>query len=137
MGMKGSCLCGQVRYEVEGFEPPVTHCHCSMCRKFHGSAYATYGAVRRERFHWLAGRELLQYYRAANDTVRGFCRVCGASLSFHVGEDPAPARFHIALGTLDDRSTQPPAAHIHVASKASWSQIDDTLPRFDGEREAD
>jgi hypothetical protein len=38
----GSCLCGAVRYEVEGPATEVTHCHCGMCRKQHGAAFATY-----------------------------------------------------------------------------------------------
>ncbi len=56
---RGSCLCGVVRFEVDEFLPQVAHCHCSMCRKFHGAAYATIAGVRRElliRLRWGAGR---------------------------------------------------------------------------------
>ena len=134
MSMTGSCLCGQVRYAIEDFAPHAAHCHCAMCRKFHGAAYATYGAVTRDHFTWLAGQDLVHYYRAPNATVRGFCSVCGSSLSFHTGDEAEPARFHVAFGTLDDAPSRLPDAHIHIASKASWSCIGDALPRFDGER---
>ena len=35
----GSCLCGQVRFELTGPAQFINHCHCSMCRKVHGAAY--------------------------------------------------------------------------------------------------
>jgi hypothetical protein len=31
--VRGSCLCGQVSYQVEAFEGGAAYCHCSMCRK--------------------------------------------------------------------------------------------------------
>jgi hypothetical protein len=43
--VRGQCLCGAVTFEVSAELGMVTHCHCSMCRKFHGSAFSTHGAV--------------------------------------------------------------------------------------------
>ena len=53
----GSCLCGAVKYEFDEFLPHVAHCHCSMCRKFHGSAYATIASVPRTKFRWISGED--------------------------------------------------------------------------------
>jgi hypothetical protein len=39
---QGRCLCGRVRYEIPGEIYSVVHCHCSMCRKHHGAAFATW-----------------------------------------------------------------------------------------------
>ena len=39
---EGRCLCGAVRYTVEGPYVRMLNCHCSMCRKHHGSAFATF-----------------------------------------------------------------------------------------------
>ena len=47
--VRGRCLCGDVAFEVSADIGMVTHCHCSMCRKFHGSAFATHGAVTARR----------------------------------------------------------------------------------------
>ncbi len=33
MSHKGSCHCGQVRYEVEGEIESVTECNCSLCSR--------------------------------------------------------------------------------------------------------
>jgi len=56
----GSCLCGLVVYEVDAIEPRMAHCHCSMCRKFHGSAYATFGKAKSQNFRWVSGEEYLK-----------------------------------------------------------------------------
>lgn len=53
---KGQCLCGAVEYEVDEFSPKMAHCHCSMCRKFHGAAFATYGTAKKSAFRWLRGK---------------------------------------------------------------------------------
>jgi len=37
--LKGSCLCGGVKYEIDGGLGAVTNCHCSLCRKMSGSAF--------------------------------------------------------------------------------------------------
>ena len=43
MTRTGSCLCGQVRYSLDG-EPFLTGvCHCADCRKESGSAFTFYG----------------------------------------------------------------------------------------------
>ena len=58
---RGSCLCGAVQFEAgpAGF---MVHCHCSMCRKHHGAVFATFLAVPREGFRWLAGADEIVTY---------------------------------------------------------------------------
>ncbi|MDJ0778042.1 MAG: GFA family protein [Gammaproteobacteria bacterium] len=53
---RGSCLCGEIRFEADGFRPRNGNCHCRMCRKFHGAAYSTFAEVARDRFRWTRGR---------------------------------------------------------------------------------
>jgi len=47
---RASCLCGGVRYEVTGELGPVALCHCGMCRKATGSAFASNASVARDGF---------------------------------------------------------------------------------------
>ena len=79
---RGSCLCGGIRFEVDQFAPRTGHCHCSMCRKFHGAAYATIAEARQDHFRWTSGQDLLKGYTASNGTTRSFCAHCGSSLTF-------------------------------------------------------
>jgi hypothetical protein len=125
----GSCLCGQVRYELAGPGQFINHCHCSMCRKAHGAAFRTRASVGRADFRFVAGEELVQRYRSSPGTERSFCRVCGANLvSFF---DDRPDVLGFPLGTLDDDPGVKPVAHMHVASKAPWHDITDDLPCFE------
>ena len=130
---RGSCLCGQVSYEIDGFESKAAHCHCSMCRKFHGAAFTTFGSVRKDRFRWTSGEHLLNAYRAPNGTVRKFCPNCGSSMVF-VPAAGDGGFVEIALGTLDSDLDFGPDAHIFVGSKANWDVLCDKLPKYAGDR---
>jgi len=59
---QGSCLCGEVSYAVDKIELKMAHCHCSMCRKFHGSAFATFGEAKVENFRWISGENMIENY---------------------------------------------------------------------------
>ncbi len=124
----GSCLCGRVRYEVTGGIRSVTHCHCSMCRKAHGAAFATYGAVKREQFRWLQGEDHLASYVSSEGITRRFCSACGANLLW-LSANRFPEWFSLALGTLDTEFRPERQKHIHVASKAAWHDITDDWPQ--------
>lgn len=132
---RGCCLCGAVQYEVDAFSPRMGHCHCSMCRKFHGAAFATYGEAKISEFRWLQGENELQGYTADNGTTRRFCRHCGSSMTFSSANYPDDI-VEIALGTLDSNLDVLPDAHIFVGSKASWSEILDDLPQYEGNRKS-
>lgn len=132
---RGRCLCGAVRYEVKRFASHMAHCHCSMCRKFHGAAFATYGEVDASDFNWLQGEDELKSYVADNGTTRRFCAHCGSSMTFRSPGHP-DNRIEIALGTLDSNLDASPDAHIFVGSKASWSEIYDSLPQYEEGRKS-
>ena len=124
--IRGSCLCGSVRYEIRGPLGRVSHCHCSMCRKAHGAAFGTYARVNRSDFAWLSGEGHIASYRSSPSVARTFCRACGSTLQFIT--EARPESFALALGTLDDDPGVRPAHHIFVASKAAWFEITDGLP---------
>jgi len=130
---RGSCLCGVVRFEIDAFLPQAAHCHCSMCRKFHGAAYATIASVVRANFHWVAGVDALTRFTAANGTTRTFCRHCGSSLTFFSPRAPAE-EIEIALGTMDVDVPVEPSAHIFVGSAANWTVFNDGLPQYEERR---
>lgn len=132
---RGRCLCGAVQYEADAFSPRMAHCHCAMCRKFHGAAFATYGSVAAAEFRWLKGEEELKAYTADNGTTRRFCGRCGSSMTFASVNYPDDF-VEIALGTLDSNLEMSPNAHIFVGSKANWTEILDDLPQYTGDRKS-
>jgi hypothetical protein len=58
--LSGRCLCGGVRFEINGRLGPVIYCHCSMCRRATGSSCATNASVRTENHRILKGQELIK-----------------------------------------------------------------------------
>lgn len=127
--LQGSCLCGAVRYQAAEVKPDMAHCHCSMCRKFHGAAFGTYGVAPAEQFQWLEGEELLSAWRAENGTVRRFCSRCGSSMTFAASGCTGDV-VEFALGTLDTPLRSRPDAHIYTDYKADWWEISDGLKAF-------
>ena len=131
----GHCLCGAVSFEIDAFAPGIAHCHCSMCRRFHGAEYATFATVPIGAFRWVTGETSIRAYQAPNDTVRRFCGTCGSSLTFQPS-GPATGDVEVALGLVEGPLPVQPDAHIFVASSASWTDIQDQLPRFEAGRDS-
>ena len=132
---QGSCLCGKIAFSVSEFEPLVGHCHCTMCRKFHGAAFSTFVEVKLEHLTWLSGKSELRSYQAKNDTVRQFCQHCGSSLVFISSFNQQAKTVEMALACFDTELPVNPDAHIYLASKVSWYSPDDDLAKFSGYRE--
>jgi hypothetical protein len=123
----GRCLCGDVAFEVSADIGMVTHCHCSMCRKFHGAAFATHGVVPNDALRWVKGREQVRRYPSSPGMVRPFCQRCGSN----VPSDHMADFIIVPLGNLDEDPKARPLAHIFVGSKAVWHDIGGDLPRFE------
>ena len=123
----GSCLCGQIKYELSGGIELINHCHCSMCRKAHGAAFGSFLHAASNGFRWVAGEDLLERYQSSPGNLRAFCRVCGSNMPVL---ENGGAEVNIPAGTLDDDPGVRPAMHIFVGSKAPWFDIEDALPQF-------
>jgi hypothetical protein len=119
-----------VKFEIDEFMPQVAHCHCSMCRKFHGAAYATFAGVNRSKFRWMQGEDALKGYTAENGTTRTFCRHCGSSLTF-ASPRASGEVMEIALGAMDEDIPVKPNAHIFVASGTNWTVLSDDIPQYE------
>lgn len=122
----GACLCGLIRYEVSAPFKWMAHCHCSMCRKHHGSLYGTTLAADRQQFKWLSGEEHITHYRTSPAFERPFCSQCGS-----VVPDVAGDVAIIPAGTLDSDPGTKPTVHIFAASKSPMWDITDGLTQFE------
>ena len=127
MSIEGGCLCGVVRYRVQGDLLQAGNCFCSMCRRSHGAAYGTYASVPEGGFSWLSGEDDVKVYQSSPNGGRAFCRHCGSTLG---ALEDGVLRW-VTLGTVDGDPGIRPQANIFVASKAPWHEISDDLPQFD------
>ena len=124
----GRCLCGALRYQIDGPFVDMVHCHCSMCRKHHGAPFATWAVAPLSGFRWVGDTSTLASYKSSEKGHREFCRVCGSVaplLDEAIGLAIAPA------GNLEGDPGIRPTKHMFVASKAAWYTITDALPQYD------
>lgn len=131
--IRGSCLCGAVRFEFETAVGPFELCHCSRCRKASGSAFMAAIRINAAGFKVVAGRELINRFELpVRDEPppysRVFCSRCGCVVP---EPDPQTDVFEIAAGLLDDDPGLRPDRHILVECKAPWEDLRDGLPTFD------
>lgn len=123
---KGACLCGTVRYEIDGPFQTMLNCHCSMCRKFHGTPFNTMAIAPLAGFRWVAGQDAIR--RSSGSEHRSFCSTCGSSTPILV---PAMQIVLCSAGNLEGDLGIEPQGHVFVGSKAPWYTITDSLPQFE------
>ncbi len=125
--IEGGCLCGRVRYRITGPLFNADNCHCSMCRRQHGAAFATYADFAPDDFRWISGADQVKIYATPTGAGWCFCRECGSSLA---GSENGRIT-SITLGTVDGDPGTKPESHIFVGSMAPWHEISDDLPQFE------
>ena len=128
MARTGTCLCGEVRYRVDGEIGPPVACHCQYCRRGHGAPFSLIALVSRSQFVWLEGEEHVRRFDTPGGGTREFCSLCGTR--FFNGPRIAPESISLVLATFDEEWTQAPVAHVNVGTKAPWHVIADGAPQY-------
>ncbi len=127
---KGGCLCGAVKVELTGSIESIIHCHCSLCRKNSGTAYATNGFVNASEFRVIDPNHNLATFEFKPGKCRHFCKTCGSPV--YSSNVDNPGKLRLRLGILDTDITERPISHNFVSSKANWDDLDANLPRYHG-----
>jgi hypothetical protein len=130
MTWSGGCLCGKLRYEASETPASVSHCHCTNCRRQTGAAFATWlwypAASAGGGVVWLGEEPAV--YRSSPGVARGFCPVCGSTLTFAW---PERGEINLSVGSLDDPAVVRPSEHIFAEQRCAWLRLDDGLPAHD------
>ena len=129
--VKGSCLCGEVQYEISGDVVRFSHCHCGRCRKATGTGHASNLFMKpAANLVWRQGEDMLQRYKVpeAERFYTLFCKQCGSPMPRVVPELDAVL---IPAGSLDSEAPIAPNGRIFWASRADWSCDAGDLPVFD------
>ncbi len=122
---EGGCMCGSVRYRLQGPFTYSAHCHCRSCQRAAGAGYVTYSAVAPENFKIIEGE--MTTYHSSPGVNRGFCNKCGTSLSYS-GEDWTD--YAIMTATLDDPGAAVPTTNAYTKDKQPWVTLDETLKNY-------
>lgn len=137
----GGCMCGAIRYELEG--PPsfeATYCHCSQCRHHTGAPMTAAMGFPAEKVRW-SGAQRTIYASTPGEVARSFCPKCGTTLTWEGGtigwegglsqgvQGADIGIIGIHVGTLDNPDAFPPTMHVFHRDRVSWFETNDELPR--------
>lgn len=127
--LEGTCLCGRVRYEIEGAPRFMYQCYCGKCRAASGASFVTNLIVDAAGFSVIAGSESLKGFESSPAKFRYFCSDCGSPI-YSQGEKTKQV-VSVRAGTLKQDAGFSVAYHAFVGSKASWVNICDDQPQFE------
>ena len=131
--LQGGCLCGAIRYQINGLPFDADHCHCSQCRKSAGAVVMSWMDFHGEQVQWLQGK--VTEFASSNDIRRGFCQQCGCSLTYrHINY---PEFTTLSIASLDQPNRVQPNYHIYTNEQVSWLSIDDRCRRYKAARTVD
>lgn len=120
----GACLCGAVRFAVDGPLHAPDACHCSQCRRQTGHFWASTDVARSALT--LHGEEHVKWFSSSPRVERGFCSVCGSTLFWR---PVAGSKIAISMGAFDKPTETQLSRHIYVADKGDYYEIGDGLPQ--------
>jgi len=126
--VRGSCLCGEVEFQLIGNPTKIYQCHCSLCRKQGGSSSNSAILAEGNNFRWISGQEKISSYVKPTGFRSDFCSRCGSPV-------PNPLRttsyYWVPAGLLDDNVSLEVGAHLFIGSKASWDATSSSVPQYE------
>ncbi|MGD9784555.1 MAG: GFA family protein [Hyphomicrobiaceae bacterium] len=129
--VSGGCLCGAIRYRIDGRELGSGACHCRDCQYVSGGAPAYILVIEKSSFSLTQGQPTAFESTAdsGNKRKRHFCATCGTPL---FAEDSAfPEVMTIKAGSLDDPSIFHVAAEFWTQSAPKWHLMTPAAPAFE------
>ena len=123
----GGCLCGSVRFDMEGDPKLLGVCHCRYCQLRTGSGFGVSAICLKDRFHIESGKFDKYEYKSDKDiqvTIKR-CNICGSSIFWTLADKNLENLVVISGGTFD-----PPTFWTEVdyeyftRSKAHFCNID-------------
>lgn len=126
----GSCLCGCVKFEIEGKPRSLSYCHCGQCQKSGGVFSAV--LVGDSKSLTVIGQENIVRHKPEEpwNYSPSFCKKCGSSLGELATDEGI---YVVAVSALDNDPGIKPTAHLHTASKPPWFDIRDNQKQLDGD----
>lgn len=126
----GGCLCGAVRYAIDGPVGAAGYCHCADCRRISGSAYGISVPVAAADFRIVQGtpKGYTKPSDAGRPVTRFFCPECGSPI--YTQPPLHPDRVFVKAGSLDDPGLVTPNRQAWTASRVAWAEIDPGIESF-------
>lgn len=125
----GSCLCEQVKFDIEGNFESFFLCHCKHCQKDTGSAHAANLFSTSAKLNWISGQDqITTYVLPPTRHTKSFCQTCGSALPNLQMDGKLLV---VPAGSLNTEVSIKPNAHIFLSSQAEWCKHLDQAARFE------
>lgn len=125
--IEGHCLCGAVTVRGVPIRRHVEACHCTMCRRWGGSALLSVQCSSDVEIE--AAADVVVRYRSSDWAERGFCGRCGSHLFYRY----LPLDNHaFAVGLFPDAALLPLAEEIFVDEKPDYYAFDADSEKLTG-----
>jgi hypothetical protein len=118
--VQGSCLCGEISFNLASTPVSFYRCHCSLCRKQTGTGYNLATLIRRENFSWIQGEDAVRSWSWSSGYRTDFCANCGSTVPNVLRDSPY---VWIPIGLLDDDLTLSCAGDYCVSDAKSWDSV--------------
>jgi len=126
--LNGSCLCGEVKFEIEGKLESFYLCHCGWCQKDTGSAHSANLFFSKAHLRWITGKERVTNYQLPEtEHYKSFCSICGSvlpNLQMNGKVVVVPA------GCIRNVPIEP-TAHIFISKRANWDNGLEKIKMYD------
>ncbi len=118
MRLIGECLCGTVRYTVDGSIDEIAICHCSQCRRANGGAFNVGAPVNADRVTF-ERRDSIGEFQSSPGKFRAFCKNCGAPI--YSRTEALPGVYRLRAGLITDLPKPKHLYQIHYDSCWDWT----------------
>ena len=123
---EGGCLCGAVRYRINGEPFASGICHCRTCRKVSSAPTLPFVVFRAGQYTVTRGSPT--EFRSSPHITRTFCGRCGSPLTYSTADEPD--RIDVMTCSLDDPDAIPPTFHVWVSHRPAWAEAANGLPAY-------
>lgn len=118
-----ACLCGAVRFGVQGLLQSIEICHCKQCQRAQGGPLVTVVPATRQQLQWQQGADTLRAFESSPGKRRWFCPECGSPV--YSTQDKAPDKVRIRSGLFIDPLPVRPVLRKYCASLPDWFPLDE------------
>lgn len=122
-------MCGSVRFEASGEPQDVILCHCKSCRQHTGAPIACLAVFPADQVVFMGNTAKI--FESSPSVRRGFCGVCGSSLTWEMEMILRGSICAIHISAFDMPETLKPNSHSFYTERLLWFDVADTLPRYE------
>jgi hypothetical protein len=121
--LEGGCVCGALRYRVNGLPLAVFICHCTNCKQRTGSAFSLSMVSLKKDFQKVSGETLWRDSPGGSGAMHRQ-HVCPECLTrTHTEMLAYPEIINVRPGTLDQPDLVTPIAQAWVSLAQPWAIV--------------